>query len=94
MSDVNSILQFENLKHTLEQEDRDIRNIESDIRRKESEHKKAKDLFDKIDKEMQEMHAKKAELIQRRTKLEGDIKNMQRSLDDLKRHSSNSALKF
>jgi septal ring factor EnvC (AmiA/AmiB activator) len=94
MQDVNSIQQFANLQSTLEQEDKDIKNIENNISRKENDHRRAKAVFDKIDKEIQEMHAKKAELIERRTNLEGKIKNMQRSLDELKRHSSSGALKF
>ena len=88
MTDVNSIRDFENLKRSLEAEDRLIKDVENDIRRKEADHKKAKDAFERVDRELSDLNKKKQELVHRRTTLELEVKNLQRSLDDLKRRGN------
>ncbi len=107
MQDVNSIQQFEKLKRSLEDEDKLIRDIDNDIKKKEVEHKKVKDMhdkmevelkkvkdnLDKVDREMLEIHKRKDTMIHQRVTLQNEFKNLERTLEDLKRRGS-SPLKF
>lgn len=93
MQNVSSDISFNNLKHSLETEDKQIRDIDNKIRLKEIDHHRAREAFDKIDREIQELHREKDILVHRRTQLETEIKSLQRSLDDLKRKGS-SPLRF
>ena len=86
MQDVNSINQFNNLKHTLETEDRQIKDIESKIRVKEVDHRRAKEVLDKVEGEIKALQSQKDNIIHRRSQLEIEIRNMQRSLDESKKH--------
>ena len=88
MQDVNSINQFNNLKHTLETEDRQIKDIESKIRVKEVDHRRAKEVLDKVEGEIKALQSQKDNLIHRRSQLEMEIKNLQRGLEESKKHGS------
>ncbi len=94
MQDVNSIKQLENLKYQLEKEDREIKTLESEIHRKDLDHKKAKEVFDKVDNELKELNTRKNILVQRRVTLAGQFKDMERRLHDLTSKPTNTPLKF
>jgi chromosome segregation ATPase len=94
MQDVNSIQQLENLKRELEKEDREIKTLESEIHRKDIDHKKAKDTFDKVDNELKELNTRKNTLVQRRVTLTGQFKDMERRLHDLTSKPTKTPLQF
>ena len=85
MQNVNSTSQFENLKRTLLEEDRQIKETEDKIRRKMLDHKKAKEVFDKVDREVKELETEKNELIHRRTTLQAEFKNMEKEIHEMNR---------
>jgi chromosome segregation ATPase len=87
MENVNSVQQFQRLKLTIEQEERDIKSLEENIRRKGFEHRHAKEAFEKIDKEMKELENKKNQLVSHRTSLHVEFSNMQREIESLNRRS-------
>lgn len=102
MQDVNSIQQFQKLKHTLEEEDKLIRDTENSIKKKEVERKRFKDIhdkieadlkkakenFEKVDRELKELVNKKNIMIHGRNNLQNEFKNIERTLEDLKKKGS------
>lgn len=86
--------QVQNLKRTLEEEARQIKSIERDLIRKQADYRRAKELFEKVDKEIQELNKKKTDLIQRHATLENELRNIQKEIEqDLKKHET-SSLKY
>ncbi len=83
MQDVNSTQQFDKLTHTLEEEEREIKDIENVLRRKESDHHRAKEIFEKVDKEMKDLEQKRDNLLLLRTNLQNEFKNLQRNIETM-----------
>ena len=94
MQEVNSIQQFQKLKHILEEEEKSIKDTESKIRTKSFEHKRARDAFEKIDMEMKELENHRNDLIHRRGNLENELKTMQRDIENINKRSGNSPMKL
>ena len=82
MQNVNSTQQFERLKHTIEDEDRQVKIIEDKIRRRETEHRRAREVFEKIDKEMKELEIEKNEIQNRRANLHREFLILQREIEE------------
>ena len=81
---------LERLKNTLDEESREIKILDDKIRKKEYEHKHAKDVFDKIDKEMKGLENEKNMLLVHRGNVHMELLNLQRELEKITR-SGNGA---
>lgn len=87
MQDVNSIQQFEKLKHTLEEESKQIKKLEDDMRRKEGDYKRAKETFEKLDREMEVLKKAKQDLVLRRGVLENEFRVIQKQIEDMNKRA-------
>ena len=94
MQNVNSTQQFQKLKATIEQEEMEIKSLEDRIHRKQYEHKHAKDVFDKIDKEMKELENQKNILMNHRASLHREFTTLQKDIEVMnKRHGFSESIK-
>jgi len=94
MQNVNSTIDLDKLKKSLQDEDAQLRIIEGDIHRREADHKRAKDLFEKLDGELKDLIKKRDELKSKREHNEAEIRNLQMSLHEQQKRGGNTPLKF